>query len=285
MIVILALLTALGAAVLNGAAAILEKVGSSKVAAIKSPSPMILWKLKGSIPYNLGILFDLLGWGLALFAVHFLPLFIVQPILACGIIVTVLIELYLLKTRLNRQFIISIIVIILGLVLLALTATPEKAVHTGNSINLGITLFPAILLILGILFSSKTKAFNSFVLAALGGLAFGGVAIAGRMIHFNYPLVKLLINPIAISLVAYGLIGIILFTIALQRSAASSANAIMIACSTLFPILVGLIFLGDHPKNNQWSLVVLGVLFTLSGTLLIAFRFDRILSTRLKTKL
>lgn len=274
MIVILALLTAFGAAGLNGAAAILEKAGTSKIAAIKSPNPVLLWNLKRSLPYILGVIFDFIGWGLALFSVHVLPLFIVQPIIAFSVIITVIIEYYLLKIRLNVQFIIALLVIILGLVLLALTATPEKVIYINNNVSLGISLFPIILLILGILFSRNTKSINTFILAALGGLGFGGVAITGRMIHFNHPFFQVILSPVVIGLIAYGLIGIILFTIALQRSAASSVNAIMIACNTLFPILIGLIFLGDHPRNNLWILVISGVLLTISGSILVAFKFN-----------
>ena len=274
MIVILALLTAFGAAGLNGAAAILEKAGTSKLAEIKSPNPLLLWNLKSSLPYIIGVVFDFIGWGLTLFSVHILPLFIVQPIIACSVIVTVIIEYYLLKIKLNIQFIIALTVIILGLVLLALTATPEKVINVNNNVNIGIALFPVVLLILGIIFSRNTKSINSFILAALGGLGFGGVAIAGRMIHFNHPFYQVLLSPIVIGLIAYGLIGIILFTIALQRSAASSVNAIMIACNTLFPILIGLIFLGDHPRNNLWIFVISGVLLTISGSVLVAFKFD-----------
>ena len=75
-----------------------------------------------------------------------------------------------------------------------------------------------------------------------------------------------------IAIIAYGIIGLLLFTMALQRHQASTINAVMITFETTAPIIIGLLFFGDKPKNNLWFLVIIGLVIALSGTLMIAIK-------------
>jgi drug/metabolite transporter (DMT)-like permease len=109
MVQFLAIFAAIGVAIFNGIAAILEKVGADRHKIVTSSHPVLLWNLKKSIPYLIGIVLDLFAWVFTLIAVHRLPLFLVQPIIACSIIVTVAVENYLLKRRPNIKFMLSIV--------------------------------------------------------------------------------------------------------------------------------------------------------------------------------
>ena len=270
MILLLAFLAAFGCALFNGAAAILEKVGVGKEQPVTSSHPGLLWKLRNNPPYLIGIVLDLLAWLLTLFAVHNLPLFVVEPIIACSVIVTVLIEYFLFSYRLSLKFLAYLLAIVVGLVLLTIVATPERATTISYATRWAIILTLLILAVIGSLFCTIQKRYATFIIAAISGLAFGGVAIAGRAIVFSHPYFHLIYNPLLWVIAGYGLLGILFFTIALQRASATVVNATMIACETLFPIFIGLIFLGDHPRDNLWALVALGITFTFSGTILIA---------------
>jgi hypothetical protein len=131
------------------------------------------------------------------------------------------------------------------------------------------------LLTIGSFYSKNQAKYSTFFLAAIGGLGFGGVSIAARAEIISSPYNHLLLNPLSWSIVGYGLVGILFFTIALQKTSASVVNAIMIVCETLFPIFIGLTFLGDHPRNDLWLLMSLGVILTICGTLSIAVNFDK----------
>jgi drug/metabolite transporter (DMT)-like permease len=194
---------------------------------------------------------DLLAWLLTLFAVHDLPLFLVQPIIACSVIVTVMIEYRLFKHSFNQKLLVSAAVILAGLILLAVVSTPERAVSISHHLRLSIELFPLVLAVVGSVFSTVQKHYATFMLAGVSGLAFGGVSIAGRAIIFSHPYLHILTNPLIPAIIGYGLCGILFFTIALQRASASAVNAAMIACETLFPILIGLIFVGSGGDRDN----------------------------------
>jgi drug/metabolite transporter (DMT)-like permease len=112
-------------------------------------------------------------------------------------------------------------------------------------------------------------------MAVISGFAFGGVSITGRVLQFTRPYIHIVYNPLAWAIIAYGLVGILFFTIALQRASASSVNAAMICAETILPICIGLIFLGDHPKDHLWALLILGIILTALGALFIA-RTDKL---------
>jgi hypothetical protein len=161
-------------------------------------------------------------------------------------------------------------VILVGLVLLGLVATPEPAETVGKTVQLVLGLVPAGLLVIGIILAKLKSTSAMAGLAFVSGLAFGGGAIMGRMLIFPHPLIKLLWQPLVWSLVAYGLIGLLFFTIALQRALATTVNAIMIAAETSFPITIGFVFFNDRPRDNLWAMAVIGIGLALSGALLVA---------------
>ena len=269
MLLFLALLAAIGCAIFNGVAAILEKAGATKHDTAKSVHPNLLWKLRKNLAYVIGIVLDLFAWILTLVAVHNLPLFLVQPIIACSVIITLVIEHFLFKHKLSPKFIGSVTIILLGLVLLAIVSTPEKSQSISHGLKLLIVLSPILLLILGSIFSKIQKRYSTFALATLSGIAFGGVSIAGRVLVIKQPYLHILYSSLMLAIIAYGILGILFFTMALQRARASVVSATMIACETIVPIIIGIIFLGDQPKHNLWTIVYIGTALTLIGTILI----------------
>ena len=270
MIFKLALLSAVGVALCNGTAAVLEKISADKHARVKSLPISLLAKLVSDWPYLVGILLDLVAWPLTLIAVHTLPLYVVQPIVALSVVVTFMIEKVILRRTIPLKHLISISVILLGLVLLSLNASTEKAHPVSSLIKWLIVFAPLALAGLGSVFAKSMSNYSSALLAAIGGIAFGGTAITGRMLVLSHPYIHVLISPILWSLVAYGLVGILAFTVALQRHHASIVNTTMVAFETVMPIIIGITLLGDSPKNNQWPLVIFSIILTLSGTLIIS---------------
>jgi len=272
MVLILVILAAALSAFFNGSAVILEKIGVDQQAKIKSAHPNILWQLRSNIPYIVGLVLDFFSWLLALYAVQRLPLFVVQPIIACSVIFTVLIEHYLFKKRLSLKFGLYLITIVLGLIMIALVAEPEKAIFIQHSLRWVIILSPILLTIIGLYFAKIQKQYAAFFLAGITGLAFGGIAIAGRALVFHHNLINLFFHPLIWAIIGYGLLGILFLTIALQRASASAINATVIVCETIIPIIFGLVFFGDHPKHHLWYVVILGIILTISGTILITLK-------------
>ncbi len=272
MIFRLALLAAAGVALSNGIAAELEKNSADKHARVSALRLSILTRLVRDWPYLLGLLLDVIAWPLTLVAVHELPLFVVQPIVAFSVVVTALIDKFILRRALSARSLVAMGIIFFGLIMLSLTAQPEKAQAVGQVAKWIIVFFPLLLALLASI-SIKTKVYSSAaVLAAISGLAFGGTAITGRMLIITHPYWQVLYSPLLWSLFAYGLVGILTFTVALQRHHASVINATMVAFETLVPIAIGIALLGDRPRQGQWGLVIAGVTLALAGTIMISLR-------------
>jgi drug/metabolite transporter (DMT)-like permease len=263
-----ALLSAVGCALCNGIAAVLQKVSADKEARATTLQASLFFKLLQDWPYLLGTTLDGLAWILTLIAVHSLPLFVVQPIIAFSVVITALVERFAFKRVLNRQGLIAIGLIVAGLLLLAITAAPETAQPVGAAVRWVIIVAPVLIAAAGAVCVRIQKDYAVTTMAALSGLGFGGTAVVGRMLSFELPYWRILISPLFISLVAYGLVGILLFTIALQRQRASVVNATMITFETLAPIVIGLLFLGDHPRSGLWIIMVIGGIVAVTGTLL-----------------
>jgi len=272
MILWLALLAAFGVALCNGIAAVLQKLSADKQKTVFSLRFKLLFLLIKDWPYLIGIILDIAAWIFTLIAVHNLPLFIVQPIIAFGVVITVIVEHYVFRLKFKLQILLAIGLTIIGLLLLAIAAQPQVVIQVSSLVRLSILIAPIILVIIGAFFARRKDKSATIILAAISGLAFGGTAIAGRILNFSLPYWHILYNQMFIAIIAYGIIGLLLFTMALQRHQASTINAVMITFETTAPIIIGLLFFGDKPKNNLWFLVIIGLVIALSGTLMIAIK-------------
>lgn len=284
MVLWLALLAALGCAVCNGVAAILEKISADKKSRQTSIRVSFVVQLLRDWPYVVGLALDGLAWIFTLVAVHTLPLFVVQPIIAFSVVVTALIDRFVLKHALSARVRIALIVIFGGLALLAITATPEKAAHISAIAQWGIVITPIVLAIFASPFVKMQRHYATVIIAAISGIAFGGTAVVGRVLSVPRPYWLVIKDPLLWALLGYGLVGILLFTIALQRQKASIVNAAMIAFETLAPITIGILLLGDRPKHGLWWAVGTGVLLTFIGTGIITTAPEPILSTKKDVK-
>lgn len=269
MIILLSILSAFASAIFNGSAVILEKLAVDKFNDSDLSSAHLLYQLRNNFNYILGIILDIAAWLFSLAAVHRLPLFIVQPIIACSVIVTIFIEMIILKYKPNLKLLFSLLLLIIGLVLLTGIASPEKAASISRLTELWLILVPIPLILIGYFSNKSQSKYSTFLLASVTGLSFGAIAIVGRALHFGSNYLDLFKNPLIWSIFVYSIIGMFFFTIALKKARASYVNAIVIACETIFPIIFGILFFKDHPQHNLWIVVILGFIFTIVGTILI----------------
>lgn len=266
----LALLAAFGVAVLNGIAAVLEKITADKQQKARKLRLNNWLRMFSDWPYILGFVLDIGAWILTLIAVHILPLFVVQPIMAFGVVVTVIVEFIWMHRKISPKVAISIALIFIGIALIALSASPETAVGVRGISEWILLLLPAVLAITGSITARYDNRAANVLLGALSGISFGGTAITGRMLNLSGPYWHLLYSPVFWSLAAYGVVGILMFTVALQRHNASIVNAASVMFDTIFPLLIGVFFLGDVPRNGDWTIVAIGVTLAIAGAITIS---------------
>jgi hypothetical protein len=271
-----ALAAALAAALCYGLASVLQAHAAARVARQPGLHPALLWRLAKSLPYLAGI--GLLGAGflLSLAALRSLPLFVVEVARAASLGVTALLAWPVLGTRLRRGEPMALAAIGVGLGLLAVSAAAGPPVHSGSGMRsaLGGALLLLLLAAAGV--SRWAGGRSGIGLAVLGGAAFGLVAIAQRVLATAASVAAAATDPASYVMLAAGGLGLLLFATALQRTTVTAATAATVGTETLVGSLVGLVWLGDHPRPG-WSLVAAaGFVVALGGALAVVWYGDRV---------
>lgn len=261
----LALAAALGCAVCYGVGSVLEQVGARREQTATSLDPRLLWRLAQQLPYLAGLGLDGLGWVLSLLALRTLPLFLVQSAVAASIAVTAIVARLVLRTVLDRVDGLAIVVIVVGLVMLAVAAAPDSSRPVGAAFRAALLVAVPVLAGAGALLARSTSVRGHLGLAAVAGLAFSGTAIAGRTVVIPDHLVRIVREPLAWALVGFGVLGILLFSIALQRGSVTTTNAVLFAVETVVPTLIGVVLLGDRARNGRWPLMIIGCTAAIAG--------------------
>src|SRR6202020_10469 len=92
----------------------------------------LAWRLVRRGRWLLGTGLSILGWPLQVIALLLAPLVVVQPALAAGLLVLMLMGQRLLGGRAGRREYIAMAAIILGVLGTALTAPQRTTTHTGD---------------------------------------------------------------------------------------------------------------------------------------------------------
>lgn len=267
----LALAAVIGCAICNGVAVILEKIGVDEQPRQTAFSPSFITRLVRNIPYMSGIALDIIGWLLTLVAVRSLPLFLVQSIVSANIIVAALLDEIILHRRLPRRAYGLILLILAGLTALALTGSAPTLTQPINDVYQWSALIMLVVLGLAGLALMKMKAKPAAIgLAAIAGIAFGGISIVGRLLITNIPFWSLLSSPLSWILLAYSGLGMLFFSIALQRTTATTVNAVAMAMQTVAPAAIGITLLGDNVRAGYWPLLIGAMAVTLTAALTLA---------------
>lgn len=264
---LLGLAGAFGAAVAYGGGSVLQGVAARRATAGGGLDPRLLLRLGRQLPYVAGIGLDLAGFALSVVALRTLPLFAVQAAVASAIGVTALLAALLLHEPPSRREMFALAGILGGLVLLAASAQPESAVPLPRTGAWLVLAGAAVLAVVGGVVARSGGARSALLLGAVGGLAFGGVGVAARAVRVPHPLWHGLGDPLVWALVAYGLLGTLLYATALQRGAVTSATAALFAAETVGPAFVGLVALGDSARPGLAPVAVAGFVVTLAACL------------------
>ena len=267
---VLGLLCAVLASVCYGVASVLQAVSARRTATADHLDPRLLIRLFSQLPYLLGISLDSIGFVASVVALQLhQPLFVVQAIMAGSVGVTAGIAA-VMGTQLGRNEWLALAALGLGLVLLALSAGVENDVRLGNVwywVMLGAAVPVALLGLLGLRLTGTAAA----VLLGIGaGLGFAITAVAARALQIPHPLWKLIVTPAIWAIAAGGLIGLLLFAMALQRVAVTTVTALVLGAETVVPAVIGLAFLGDTIRAGFVPVTVAGLVLALVGAGLLA---------------
>lgn len=269
------LLAALGAALLYGGATVLEAVAAQRVEAADHVDPRLLVRMLGQLRFVAGIVLDLGGFALSILALRSLPLFAVQAAIASSIGVTALLEVVFLKAHIGRRRGLVLVAIAAGLVLLAASAAADHAVPVGATARWLLAAgVAAVAVTAGLAGRVGTGDAAAARLGLVAGLGFGGMAVCARVIVLPHHLLSLAHDALAWELAAYGVLGMLLLTTAMQRGTATAATAACFAAETVVPAIIGVAWLGDRARSGLWPAAIAGFALTAAGSVVLARLHD-----------
>ncbi len=266
----LGLISAIAAAVLYGVGSILEAVAASRVPTAENLDPRFMIRMIKQVPYLAGLACDGVAFLIALVAMHYLPLFFVEAVIAGSVGVTAILAVLFLHARLSPLEIGGLVGLMVGLVLLAISAQDSPArplPHLGQWALLAATILIPIITVLCMKFAGNR---TGVALAILSGVSFSGLGVAGRTLEFPASLAAAIQDPALWSVIIYGALGLFLFAAALQRAPVTAVTALVFGIETTLPALLGIMLLGDRARHGFDLVAVGGFVLAVTGALLLA---------------
>jgi drug/metabolite transporter (DMT)-like permease len=256
-----AILASLG----SGVGSAVEAFGVRRAAAKGRPAGDLSPLLHEPI-YFIGLTVDLLGFAFTVIALQLLPLFLVQAVVASSVGVTALI-VAASGRPLGRQGWIALCASVCGLVLLGISAESQDGTPLALGWQWALLAMAVPLAMLGVS-SNRLKGTWSAVLLAFGaGLAFACVAVSARGMALPDPAWQLILQPGFWSIVINGLLGTVLFALALQRGRVTVVAAVSYTTNTVLPAIIGIAFLDDVVRSGYALVATAGFLVAVGGAI------------------
>ena len=268
---VLGLACGLFAALAYGSASVLQGVAARGAGSGTGLDPRLMVRLARSVPYVAGVCLDLAAFVASLVALRTMPLFLVQSVIASSVGVTAVIAAAM-GVRLRSREIASLSALGAGLLLLAISAQPERGAPLALEVRWGLLASLVVLGAAGTVVARRAGRSSAPALAVLAGLAFTVVAVAARSLTVPSPMWHGLADPGLWAILAHGGLGMLLFATALQRGSVTSATALAFAVETVVPAGIGLRFLGDTTRPGYAVIAAAGFVLTIAGTLALATR-------------
>jgi len=265
---VLGLVAAALAALLSGSGSVLQSLGIRR-AGMTDGSVLALAALRKQPLYVTGFFVDILGFIAAATALHRLPLFLVQSVVASSIGITALITVFM-GNRLSRQGWTALAVTGTGLVLLGVSAEPGPAANLPTFWHWMFLLAVLPIAGLGVLANRTEGRWGSPLLALTAGLGFAAVAVSARSLHAPPELWRIVQDPAAWAIAVNGATAAVLFALALQRGAVTMVSAIVFATQTVVPSGIGLMVLGDAVRDGFLLTAMAGFLAAVGGAATLA---------------
>ncbi len=220
--------------------------------------------------YVVGLLVDVLGFVGAAAAMQYLPLFMVQAGVASSVGLTAVLSV-LLGVKLSRRAVVALSAMLIGLVLLAISASTDPAVD----LNLWWkwTMVALVLPVAGLAWlalRTGTGRLRAVSLAFVAGLGFTVVAVAARTLDVPDNKWALLIDPNVLAIAFNGAVATGCFAAALQHGSVTLVSAVNYTTETVLPSAIGLTLLGDHVRGGLAGLAAVGFVLAIGGALVLA---------------
>ncbi len=259
---LLAGLLALGAMVAFGIAAVLQGVASARTRDSGGIDPRLLLALSREPAFLGSLALNILGFAMHVTALQSLPLFLVQAVIAGSVAVTAVLSVRVFHTPLVRAQWVAVALVVLGLALLAPSATSGAAADVSAAAPLLLLGVVVAVALLAVVAGRARGSVAAVLLGLLAGTGFGVVALCARLLPAG---LALLASPTFAVLGLAGVTAFLLYSVAMQRGSVTTTTAAMVITQTAVPALVGVLLLGDRVRPGFLPLAVAGFGLALAG--------------------
>ncbi|MET7704684.1 hypothetical protein [Micromonospora sp. NPDC005413] len=256
------------AASCSATAAIVQSIGARRVAATEHLDPRLLLRLVRNGLYATGLALDGASSLLTFTALRTTPLFAVQAVQAANLGMVALIALLVLRIRLGARDWVAIGAVVVGLLLLVLTAVSGPPAEVPGSA--GWWLLATVLALAVAAYLGSPRMSGPAVPGLLAGLSFGCAALGARLIGGAGTVGEVLANPATYAVVLAGLTGLLLYATALQRGTVTVASASTILGQTVAPATAGWLLLGDGVRPGSVPVAAVGFALAVAGAVALA---------------
>jgi drug/metabolite transporter (DMT)-like permease len=261
-------LLAVLATLASGSGSILESMGVRRAGAYGGRS-LDLIALRRQWLYFCGLGVNLLGFACSSAALHRLPLFLVQSMLAFSVGVTAMISAFM-GTRLRAPGWGALVVGATGLVLLGVSAEPGRAQALPPQWRWILVAAAVPVAAIAVYARRHNLVWATVALAFGSGVAYSVVGISARTLHLPDVAWRLVLEPAAWAIVLNGCTAAVLFAMALQKGGPTGVTAIMFTTNTALSSFVGLVYLGDQVREGYFVAATIGFVLAIAGAIAVA---------------
>jgi drug/metabolite transporter (DMT)-like permease len=260
-----ALLLCVIAALGYGVAAVLQALGAHQAGA---KGRIGLIRTAQQPLFLLGVLLDLFSWVISRFALHTLPLFAVQTILAGSLAVTVLLARVALKSELRRTDQLAVAMTMAGLVLVGVAAGEDTAHGLTASLKVGVLIGVPAVAVAGV---AIIKLARPTLLAVLAGVAFTGSALAARTVKTSDISARgVFSEPLLWAVLIYAVMALVFHAVALMQGNVGAVTSAMWATEVVVATVIGALLLDDHMRPGWQIPAIVGIGLTLIATVVLS---------------
>jgi drug/metabolite transporter (DMT)-like permease len=259
--ILLGILAACGASALYDVGLALQALDAREAPAGEELRPTLIARLVRRPRWLLGTGLTLLGWPLQAAALLIAPLTVVQPALAFGLTLLLVIGARHLDERVGAREVAAVAGILAGVALLGVVAPDVSTRHASGAAVAGVLAGVALVALLPFAFRRRGEL---MMLGAGAALAWSGLStkLAADALHQGHDLTALL--WVGATGLASGL-GLLAEMSALRRRAATQVAPVVFVVQVVVPVVAAPILVGEH--WHQPLAVVAGLVVVVAGAL------------------
>jgi drug/metabolite transporter (DMT)-like permease len=231
--------------------------------------PSLLVRLLGHWRFITSLGIDLLAFIAQLVALHRLPLFAVQAVIAANLAVTAVFATWLIGVKLGWREWLAVGGVVAGVGLLGSSAGAQGAAAVGTDFQVALMASVIGIAALGVAAARLSGRARTLALGATAGLGFAVLAVAARILPGFSP-AQLVHTPASYTLVAAGAVSFLMYTSALEGGSVTVATAMVVLTETVPPAIVGVIFLGDSTRHGLAGLAAVGFVLAVASAVALA---------------